>query len=54
MLWASVMCSALTGTVKSPWLPLARRPPLRMASTCSGHMSMKVTSSPSLVRNAPT
>ena len=45
MFWASVRWRALTGTVKSPWLPLARRPSARIFATCSGHRSMKVMSS---------
>ena len=42
------------GTVKSPWLPLARRPSRFMVSTCSGHMSTMVTSLPARARKAPT
>ena len=52
---ASVTCSARTGTANSgsvmAWV--TRRPCLRMCSTCSGHGSMKVTSSPACTICAP-
>src|SRR6185312_16633057 len=54
-LCASVRCSARAGTVNSgtcmAWV--MRRPCLRIASTCSGQGSMKVTSSPACTICAP-
>src|SRR5205814_1655903 len=37
---SSWMCSAFTGTTKSPIVPERRSPFAFMASTCSGHWSM--------------
>src|ERR1019366_5220176 len=53
--WASVTCSARTGTENSAtslaWV--TRRPDFRICSTCSGHGSMNVTSSPACTIWAP-
>src|SRR5688572_23024817 len=38
----------------SPQLPLSRRPTRFIASTCSGHWSMSVTSCPAFVSRPPT
>jgi hypothetical protein len=51
--WASCRCSARTFTVSSPSGPLSRRPFWRIASTCSGHCSSRVTSIPALVSRPP-
>jgi hypothetical protein len=48
------MCSALTGTTCSPQVPESRRPTFFIASTCSGHCSMSVTSWPAFVSMPPT
>src|SRR5215468_5658570 len=48
------MCIAFTGTTCSPHVPLSRRPTRRMASTCSGHWSTRVTSRPARVSMPPT
>src|SRR5215510_4753235 len=52
--WSSWMLSARTGTRCSPQVPESRRPTFFMASTCSGHWSISVTSCPAFVSMPPT
>ena len=51
---ASWTWSAVTETVWSPHVPPRRSPRRRIASTCSGHWSIRVTSSPALASSPPT
>ena len=53
--WASVTCSTRTGTVNSgtSLACVTRKPCFRMCSTCAGHGSMNVTSSPACTICAP-